>query len=84
MRMDHVSASARSAARTAFLATWRAVTAPICMPMIQPLQMTLRVLVDIARITAAAKLLSNLRYLVRVTRAAPELGQVFGVAACER
>ncbi|MEH2567824.1 hypothetical protein V1289_007451 [Bradyrhizobium sp. AZCC 2289] len=42
------SASAPSAARTAFLASWRAVLARIFAPMIRPLHMTSRLLVFMA------------------------------------
>jgi hypothetical protein len=45
MRTDHASASARSAARAAFLASWRAVSARIFALMIRPPHMTSRVLV---------------------------------------
>ena len=48
MRTDHASASARSAARAAFLASWRAVSARIFALMIRPPHMTSRVLVLIA------------------------------------
>src|SRR5712671_6321795 len=43
--MDHASASARSAARAAFLASWRVVSARILAPMTRPPHMTSRVLV---------------------------------------
>ena len=48
MRTDHASASARSAARAAFLASWRAVSARIFALVIRPPHMTSRVLVLIA------------------------------------
>ena len=45
MRTDHASASARSAARAAFVASWRAAWARMSAPIIRPPQMTSRVLV---------------------------------------
>jgi hypothetical protein len=57
------SASARSAARAAFLASWRAVSARIFAPMTRPPHMTSRVFVLMLAITASAKALSNPRDL---------------------
>lgn len=57
------SASARSAARAAFIASWRAVSARIFAPMIRLPQMTSRVLVLMLNITAAAMPSRNPRHL---------------------
>jgi hypothetical protein len=84
MRMDLASASARSAARAAVLASWRAVSARNFAPMIRPSHITSRVLVLMDGNYSSPKHVSNPRDLAACRACAALPWSIASFRSCQR